>query len=137
MSTVLAPLCAAPLLSSISHNNISDASVGIGLFTLHNYRKRLESDIPLDSHGQPLDPEDSGGLGPGSIALRDSYPVGHGNGGTAAVRLGIPAPCLSDMTTQLEPLLRSEEGAQDGGRVIFHSDVDTSDDDSDTGSIDP
>jgi|SRR6266850_541777 len=96
MSTVLAPLCAALVLSSASHDNIYHASVGIGLFTHHNYRKRLESDIPLDSHGQPLDPEDSEGLGPGSIALRDSYPVGHDNGGTSAVRLGIPPPCLSD-----------------------------------------
>jgi hypothetical protein len=75
------------VLSSVSHNNLCHASVGIGLFTHHNYRKRLESDIPLDSHGQPLETDDSGGLGPGSIALRDSYPVGHGNGGTSAVRL--------------------------------------------------
>lgn len=77
--------------SSVSHNNISHASIGIGLFTHHNYRKRLESDIPLDSHGRPLDPDDSGG---GSIALRDTYAVGHGNGGTSAVRL-FPPPCLS------------------------------------------
>jgi len=64
--------------------------IGIGLFTHHKYRKRLESDIPLDPHGQPLDPEDDGGLGPGSIALRDGYSItsaGHSDGGTAAVRL--------------------------------------------------
>jgi hypothetical protein len=39
--------------------------------------------------------------------------------------------------TQLVPLLRTEEGTQDEGRVLFHSDVDTSDDDSDTKSMDP
>ena len=63
--------------------------IGIGLFTHHNYRKRLESDIPLDPHGQPLDPEDDGVLGPGSIALREGYGIasaGHSDGGTAAVR---------------------------------------------------
>jgi solute carrier family 35 protein C2 len=77
----------APRLSWISQDSYH--SVGIGLFTHHNYRKRLQSDIPLDPHGQPLDPEDDAGLGQGSIALRDSYRErsdGHSDSGTAAVR---------------------------------------------------
>jgi len=114
-------------LTPLNITGVAVTVCGIGLFTHHKYRKRLESDIPLDPHGQPLDPEDDGGLGPGSIALRDGYDItsaGHGDGGTAA----------------LEPLLLAEEGTQDEGSVIFDSDVDasTSDDDSDaaSGSLD-
>jgi hypothetical protein len=128
-----------------------NSSIGIGLFTHHKYRKRLESDIPLDPHGQPLDPEDDGGLGSGSIALRDGYGIASaalGDGGTAAVRLcyhsAVPADgyLYSDLLAmQLEPLLLAEEGTQDEGGVIFDSDVDasTSDDDGDaaSGSLDP
>jgi hypothetical protein len=56
------------------------------LFTHHKYRKRLESDVPLDPHGRPLDPEDESELGPGSIALRYGYstaPLDSGDGETA------------------------------------------------------
>jgi len=70
-------------------SEIASRSLGIALFTHHKYRKRLESDVPLDPHGQPLDPEDDEGPGPGSIALRDGYgipSVGHVDGGTTAVR---------------------------------------------------
>ena len=58
---------------------------GIGLYTHHNYRKRLDTDIPLDPHGRPID--DMGPV-PGSIALHDGYgrtSVGHAEGGTASV----------------------------------------------------
>jgi hypothetical protein len=64
-------------------------AAGIALFTHHKYRKRLESDVALDSHGQLLDPDEEVGLGPESIALRDDYGLtldGHMDGGTAVVR---------------------------------------------------
>ncbi|CAK5265574.1 unnamed protein product [Mycena citricolor] len=32
---------------------------GIALFTYHKYRKSLESDLPLDAHGNPVDLDDS------------------------------------------------------------------------------
>jgi hypothetical protein len=89
-----------PLPGSLKIYHIS---VGIGLFTHHKYRKRLESDIPLDPDGRPLDTEENETLGPGSIALRDGYgitSVRHGHGGTAAVRLwhhpAVPCDGLSD-----------------------------------------
>ena len=80
---------AAPCLQISQKIYTTFLCIGIGLFTHHKYRKRLESDIPLDPHGQPLDPEDDGGLGPGSIALRDGYSTtsaGRSDSGTAAVR---------------------------------------------------
>jgi hypothetical protein len=58
---------------------------GIGLFTHHNYRKRLDSDMPLDAHGRPIDDMEPVR---GSIALHDGYgrtSVGHAEGGTASV----------------------------------------------------
>ncbi|KAI0288116.1 triose-phosphate transporter family-domain-containing protein [Russula brevipes] len=76
-------------LTPLNITGVAVTVCGIGLFTHHNYRKRLQSDIPLDPHGQPLDPEDDAGLGQGSIALRDSYHArsdGHFDSGTAAVR---------------------------------------------------
>lgn len=33
--------------------------VGIGLFTFHKYHKSLESNVPLDAHGNPVTGEDS------------------------------------------------------------------------------
>ncbi|KAI0295874.1 triose-phosphate transporter family-domain-containing protein [Multifurca ochricompacta] len=105
-------------LTPLNITGVAVTVCGIGLFTHHKYRKRLESDIPLDPHGQPLDPEDEGGLGPGSIALREGYgptQVGHADGGTTA----------------LEPLLPTSEGIQSENHVLYDSDVDHSDDDSD------
>ena len=143
---------AAPYLSPIfskKKKRTTFLRIGIGLFTHHKYRKRLESDIPLDPHGKPFDPEDDGGLGPGSIALRDGYGITvarHGDGGTAAVRLWYHSPVPHDgysdtLAMQLEPLLLVGEGTQDENSVIFDSDVDASvsDDDSDaaSGSLDP
>lgn len=32
---------------------------GIGLFTFHKYRKSLESNVPLDAHGNPVTGEDN------------------------------------------------------------------------------
>jgi hypothetical protein len=61
---------------------------GIALFTHHKYRKRLESDVALDAHGQPLDPDDEAVLGEEGIALRDQYgPTsgGYTDHGTAVV----------------------------------------------------
>ena len=68
---------------------------GIGLFTHHNYRKRLDSDIPLDPHGRPIDDMEPV---PGIIALHDGYgrtSVGHAEGGTASVcpRCQLVVPC--------------------------------------------
>ena len=87
-----------------SKNTHTFLFIGIGLFTHHKYRKRLESDIPLDPHGQPLDPEEDGGLGPGSIALRDGYGItsaGRSDSGTGAVRFwyhsAVPYDGCSDL----------------------------------------
>lgn len=33
---------------------INPVSSGIGLYTLHKYRKLLESTVPLDAHGNPI-----------------------------------------------------------------------------------
>ncbi|KAH9986747.1 triose-phosphate transporter family-domain-containing protein [Russula compacta] len=76
-------------LTPLNITGVAVTVCGIGLFTHHNYRKRLESDVPLDPHGQPLDAEGDVGLGRGSIALRDGYgmpSVAHADGGPAAVR---------------------------------------------------
>ena len=35
--------------------------LGIGLFTYHKYRKSIESTIPLDAHGNPVELEDFDG----------------------------------------------------------------------------
>ncbi|KAH9963807.1 triose-phosphate transporter family-domain-containing protein [Russula dissimulans] len=110
-------------LTPLNITGVAVTVCGIGLFTHHKYRKRLESDIPLDPHGQPLDPEDDVGVGSGSVALRDGYGItsaGHVDGGRMA----------------LEPLLPTSEGLQDGDHVNFDSDVDNSDGDSDTVSQD-
>jgi solute carrier family 35 protein C2 len=72
--------------SILSLLRVPRVSVGIGLYTHHNYRKRLESDIPLDPHGQPVDDMEPV---PGSIALHDGYgrtSVGHAEADTASVR---------------------------------------------------
>ena len=71
-----------PCLSPFSEHRVP---AGIGLYTHHNYRKKLDTDIPLDPHGRPID--DMGPV-PGSIALHDGYgrtSVGHAEGGTASV----------------------------------------------------
>ncbi|KAH8984513.1 triose-phosphate transporter family-domain-containing protein [Lactarius akahatsu] len=60
-------------LTPLNITGVAVTVCGIALFTHHKYRKRLESDVPLDPHGRPLDPEDEAELGPGSIALRDDY----------------------------------------------------------------
>jgi hypothetical protein len=57
-------------------------------YTHHKYRKRLESDVALDAHGQPLDPDDEAVLGEEGIALRDQCgPTsgGYTDHGTAVV----------------------------------------------------
>ena len=77
---------------------MSYLAAGIALFTHHKYRKRLESDVALDSHGQPLDPNDGIGLGPESIALHDDYGLtldGRTDDGTVVVRALCWLPCLS------------------------------------------
>ncbi|KAH9036786.1 triose phosphate transporter [Lactarius deliciosus] len=100
-------------LTPLNITGVAVTVCGIALFTHHKYRKRLESDVPLDPHGRPLDPEDEAELGPGSIALRDDYR---------------PAPSNSDGGTALEPLLPASEGLQANGHILFDSDVDNSDD---------
>ncbi|KAH9062415.1 TPT-domain-containing protein [Lactarius vividus] len=100
-------------LTPLNITGVAVTVCGIALFTHHKYRKRLESDVPLDPHGRPLDPEDEAELGPGSIALRDDYR---------------PAPPDSDGGTALEPLLPASEGLQANGHVLFDSDVDDSED---------
>ncbi|KAH9163933.1 triose phosphate transporter [Lactarius sanguifluus] len=100
-------------LTPLNITGVAVTVCGIALFTHHKYRKRLESDVPLDPHGRPLDPEDEAELGPGSIALRDDYR---------------PAPPDSDGGTALEPLLPASEGLQANGHILFDSDVDNSDD---------
>ncbi|KAF8482496.1 triose-phosphate transporter family-domain-containing protein [Russula ochroleuca] len=79
-------------LTPLNITGVAVTVCGIGLYTHHNYRKRLESDIPLDPHGQPF--EDMGPV-PGSIALHDSYgrtSVSHAESGTASVRPRCQAP---------------------------------------------
>ncbi|KAI9442656.1 triose phosphate transporter [Lactarius indigo] len=100
-------------LTPLNITGVAVTVCGIALFTHHKYRKRLESDVPLDPHGRPLDPEDDAELGPGSIALRDDYR---------------PAPPDSDGGTALEPLLPASESLQANSHVLFDSDVDNSDD---------
>jgi len=109
-------------LTPLNITGVAVTVCGIGLYTHHNYRKRLDSDIPLDPHGRPIDDMEPV---PGSIALHDGYgrtSVGHAEGGTAST----------------EPLLPTSEGTQAEGHYIFDSDVDSSDIDSDmyTGSQD-
>ena len=44
--------------------NISDcgcAIIGIALFTYHKYRKSIESTVPLDAHGNPIEVDDDVG----------------------------------------------------------------------------
>lgn len=100
-------------LTPLNITGVAVTACGIALFTHHKYRRSLESDVPLDPHGHPLDPEDEAELGPGSIALRDGYR---------------PAPPESDVGTALEPLLPANEGLQAKSHVLFDSDLDDSDD---------
>ncbi|KAH9979088.1 triose-phosphate transporter family-domain-containing protein [Lactifluus volemus] len=94
-------------LTPLNITGVAVTVCGIALFTHHKYRKRLESDVALDAHGQPLDPGDEAVLGEEGIALRDH-----------TANLGV-----------LQPLMPVGEA---GGHVVFDSDVDTSDADSDT-----
>jgi hypothetical protein len=36
-------------------NSRSSIALGIGLFTYHKYRKSIESTVPLDAHGNPIE----------------------------------------------------------------------------------
>ncbi|KAJ3497150.1 hypothetical protein NLJ89_g10390 [Agrocybe chaxingu] len=36
---------------------------GIGLFTVHKYRKSIESTVPLDAHGNPITEDEEGSIG--------------------------------------------------------------------------
>ncbi|KAI9510918.1 triose-phosphate transporter family-domain-containing protein [Russula earlei] len=81
-------------LTPLNITGVAVTVCGIGLFTHHKYRKRLEADIPLDRRGQPLDPGDDSGLGRGSIALHDGYGIEHvDGGGTTAVCPQYRLPC--------------------------------------------
>jgi len=105
-------------LTPLNITGVAVTVCGIALFTHHKYRKRLESDVPLDPHGRPLDPEDEPELGPGSIALRDGY-------STAALD-------SDDGETALEPLLPATEGLKTNSHVHFDADIDNSDDEDET-----
>jgi len=104
-------------LTPLNITGVAVTVCGIALFTHHKYRKRLESDVPLDPHGRPLDPEDESELGAGSIALRDAY-------GTA------PSDS-DDGEAAFEPLLPASEGLQTNSHVHFDADIDNSDDEVD------
>ncbi|KAI0259224.1 triose-phosphate transporter family-domain-containing protein [Gloeopeniophorella convolvens] len=101
-------------LTPLNITGVAVTVCGIALFTLHKYHTRLESNIPLDAHGQPLDTEESAGSGPGAIALRDGYtptPLGNADGSNAT----------------LEPLLAASGGLHAPSHVLFDSDIDESD----------
>lgn len=44
--------------------------IGICLYTYHKYRKSIDSQVPLDLHGNPISDEDLGGSG---VALDLGY----------------------------------------------------------------
>lgn len=51
---------------------------GIVLFTYHKYRKSLESTVPLDAHGNPVDDVDIEEYTPGTFGLEESRPLNDG-----------------------------------------------------------
>ncbi|KAF8524873.1 triose-phosphate transporter family-domain-containing protein [Hysterangium stoloniferum] len=54
------------------------AFCGIGLFTYHKYRKSIDSPIPLDAHGNPIEVDEDI---PESLRLEETRPLAHsGNG---------------------------------------------------------
>ena len=57
---------------------MTDFLAGIALFTYHKYRKSIDSPIPLDAHGQPIEDNDDRGiaLNEGGYTLaRESVPL--------------------------------------------------------------
>lgn len=60
--------------SSFQRNQAAHELEGIALYTWHKYKKALDSTIPLDSHGNPIEEEEAL-VGDGQLELDETEPL--------------------------------------------------------------
>ncbi|KDQ06480.1 hypothetical protein BOTBODRAFT_121435 [Botryobasidium botryosum FD-172 SS1] len=85
-------------LTPINITGVAITICGIALFTFHKYRKSIDSPIPLDAHGNPIEPDSLEGEESQPLTERRSYT-------DQAFEVRRPSVLLSTFLMYLGPLL--------------------------------